>query len=96
MGSPVITTLIIAATVFAVSYGWISYLLNRGPRPRAAAGRSGASDSYSDTGSSGGFWFSSDSSASSADSGSCSAGDSGSGGGDCGGGGDGGGGSGGD
>jgi hypothetical protein len=91
MGSPVINALIVAAILFGVGYGWISYLQNRGQRQRAAAGRDGGGDSYS--GSSGGSWFSSDSSGSSSDSGSCSG--SGSSGGDCGGGGDGGGGGGG-
>lgn len=98
MGNAMVNALIAAGVIFAIGYGWISHLQNRGRRSRAAAGtdgRSGDGDSYS--GSSDGFsfgtWFSSDSSSGSSD--SCSSSDSGSSGGDCGGG-DGGGGGGGD
>jgi hypothetical protein len=101
MGNALINALIAAGVVFAIGYGWIAYLQNRGQRrSRAGAGSDGGSgggDSYSGTsdGFSLGSWFSGDSSGNSTDGGSCSSNDSG-GGGDCGGGGDGGGGGGGD
>ncbi|WP_407117805.1 hypothetical protein [Bradyrhizobium sp. LMG 9283] len=101
IGNAMVNALIAAGIVFAIGYGWITYLQNRGRRSRAAAGSDGGSsgsDSYSGTsdGFSLGSWFSSDSPGSSTDGGSCSSSDGGSSGGDCGGGGDGGGGGGGD
>lgn len=96
MGNALVNALIAAGIVFAIGYGWITHLQNRGRRSRAGAGSDGG-DSYS--GANDGFlgsWFSSDSSASSSDGGSCSSSDGGSSGGDCGGGADGGGGGGGD
>lgn len=96
MGSTLVNTLIAAGIIFAIGYGWITHVQNRGQRrSRAGAGGDGG-NSYSGTsdGFSLGSWFSSDSSSTSPDSSSCSSGDSG-GGGDCGGG-DGGGGGGGD
>ena len=94
MGNAMINALIAAGVVFAIGYGWITHLQNRGQRrSRAGTGGDGGVDTV--TGTSDGFslgsWFSSDSSGSSTDSGNCSTSDSG-GGGDCGGGGDGGGG----
>lgn len=89
MGNAMINALIAAGIVFAVGYGWFSYLQNRGRGSRAGAGgdtHTGTNDGFSL-----GSWFSGDSSGSSTDSGSCSSSDSGSSGGDCGGGGDGGG-----
>lgn len=101
MGNAMVNALIAAGIVFAIGYGGIIHLQNRGRRSRAAAGSDGgstASDNYSGTsdGFSLGSWFSSDSSGSPTDGGSCSSSDGGSSGGDCGGGGDGGGGGGGD
>lgn len=98
MGNSLVNALIAAGIVFAIGYGWISHLQNRGRRSRAGAGGNGSSggDSYSATsdGFSLGSWFSSDRSGSSTGSDSCSSSDSGSA--DCGSGGDGGGGGGGD
>ncbi|WP_183244999.1 hypothetical protein [Bradyrhizobium sp. cir1] len=100
MGNAMINALIAAGVVFAIGYGWITHLQNRGQRrSRAGAGGDGdGGDSYSGTsdGFSLGSWFSNDSSGSPTDGGSCSSSDGGSSGGDCGGGGDGGGGGGGD
>ncbi|MDA9467281.1 hypothetical protein [Bradyrhizobium sp. CCBAU 53415] len=101
MGNAMVNALIGAGIIFAIGYGWITHLRNRGRCSRAVAGNDGGSsggESYSGT--SDGFllgsWFSSGSSGNSTDGGSCSSSDCGSGGGDCGGGGDGGGGGGGD
>lgn len=95
MGNAMINALIAAGIVFAIGYGWIAHLQNRGQqRSRAGTGGDGGGgDTYSgpNDGFSLGSWFSSDSSGSSTDGGSCSSSDSG-GGGDCEGGGDGGGG----
>ncbi|MGR4925319.1 MULTISPECIES: hypothetical protein [Bradyrhizobium] len=95
MGNAMINALIAAGIVFAIGYGWITHLQNRGQRgSRAGASVNGGGDTA--TGTSDGFsfgsWFSSDSSGCATDGGSCSSSDSGSSGGDCGGGGDGGGG----
>ncbi|MCK1680483.1 hypothetical protein IVA87_13835 [Bradyrhizobium sp. 147] len=100
MSNALANALIAAGIVFAIGYGWITYLQNRGRRSRAAAASDGgrsSGDGYSGTsdGFSLGSWFSGDSTANSTDGGSCSSSD-GSSGGDCGGGGDGGGGGGGD
>lgn len=97
MGNAMINALIAAGVVFAIGYGWITHLQNRGRRRSPARGDSGGGgDSYTGTndGLSLGSWFSSDSPGSATDGGGCSSSDS-SGGGDCGGG-DGGGGGGGD
>ena len=98
MGNAMINALIAAGIVFAIGYGWLTHLQNRGRRSRAGAGGDGGSRS-GDAGTSDGFslgsWFSSDSSGRLSDGGSCSSSDSGSSGSDCGGGGDGGGGGGG-
>jgi hypothetical protein len=95
MGNAMINALIAAGIVFAIGYGWLTRLQNRGRRSRAGAGGDGGSssgDTYGGTndGVSLGSWFSGDSSGSSTDGGSCSSSDSGGGGGDCGGGGGGG------
>ncbi|MHC2282516.1 hypothetical protein ACVME8_009159 [Bradyrhizobium diazoefficiens] len=93
MGNAMINALIAAGIVFAIGYGWITHLQNRGRRrSRAGVGSDGGGDSYSGTsdGFSLGSWFSSDSSGNSTDTGSCSSSDSGSSGADCGGGGGGG------
>ncbi|OSI62061.1 hypothetical protein BSZ21_29680 [Bradyrhizobium canariense] len=95
MGNAMINALIAAGIVFAIGYGWITHLQNRGQRgSRAGASVNGGGDTA--TGTSDGFsfgsWFSSDSSGCATDGVSCSSSDSGSSGGDCGGGGDGGGG----
>jgi hypothetical protein len=90
MGNAMINALVAAGIVFAIGYGWLTHLQNRGRRSRAGAGGdSGSSSTGSGTsdGFSLGSWFSSDSSGSSSDGGSCSSSDSGSSGGDCGGGG---------
>lgn len=94
MGNAMINALIAAGIVFAIGFGWITHLQNRGRRrSRAVGGSDGGGDSYAGTndGFSLSSWFSSDSSGSSSDGSNCSSSDSG-GGGDCGGGGDGGGG----
>jgi hypothetical protein len=102
MGNVMVNALIAAGVVFAIGYGWIAHLQNRGRRrTRVGAGGDGGgsgADTYMRTsdGLSLGSWFSSDRSGSSTDGGSCSSSDGGSSGGDCGGGGDGGGGGGGD
>lgn len=102
MGNVMVNALIAAGVVFAISYGWIAHLQNRGRRrTRVGAGGDGGgrgADTYMGTsdGFSLGSWFSIDRSGSSTDGGSCSSSDGGSSGGDCGGGGDGGGGGGGD
>ncbi|MEY9879290.1 hypothetical protein [Bradyrhizobium sp. USDA 329] len=102
MGNAMVNALIAAGVVFAIGYGWIAHLQNRGRRrTRVGAGGDGGgsgADTYMGTsdGFSLGSWFSSDRSGSSTDGGSCSSSDGGSSGGDCGGGGDGGGGGGGD
>ncbi|GLR94717.1 MULTISPECIES: hypothetical protein [Bradyrhizobium] len=98
MGNAMVNALIAAGVVFAIGYGWIAHLQNRGRRrTRAGAGGGSGADTYMGTsdGLSLGSWFSSDRSGSSTDGGSCSSSDGGSNGGDCGGG-DGGGGGGGD
>jgi hypothetical protein len=92
MGNGLVNALIVAGIVFAIGYGWISYLNRGGRRSRAGAGGDGSGDVYtaSNDGSSPGSWFAGDTSSGSTDTGSCSSSDGG-GGGDCGGGGDGGG-----
>ncbi|MET4386390.1 hypothetical protein ABIB73_002135 [Bradyrhizobium sp. F1.4.3] len=87
MGNAMINALIAAGIIFAIGYGWITHLQNRGQR-RSRAGAGGDGYSGTNDGFSLGSWFSSDSSGSSTDGGSCSSSDSGSAGGDCGGGGD--------
>lgn len=93
VGNAMINALIAAGVVFAIGFGWITHLQNRGQRrSRAGGGSDGGGDSY--TGTNDGFllgsWFSGDSAGNSSDGGNCSADSSG--GGDCSGGGDGGGG----
>src|SRR5437870_4878617 len=75
MGSMLINTLTAAGIIFAIGYGWITHVQNRGQRRSRAGGDGG--NSYSGT--SDGFSLescSNDSSSSSTDSGSCSGGDS--------------------
>ncbi|NUS21969.1 MAG: hypothetical protein HOQ25_19640, partial [Mesorhizobium sp.] len=66
MGNAMINALIAAGIVFAVGYGWFTYLQHRGLRSRAGAGGDGASGSGGDTytGTNDGFslgsWFSGD------------------------------------
>ncbi|MCK1541261.1 hypothetical protein IVA98_23845 [Bradyrhizobium sp. 160] len=101
MSNALANALIAAGIVFAIGYGWITYLQNRGRRSRAAAASDGgrsSGDGYSGTsdGFSLGGWFSSDSAGSPTDGGNCSSSGGGGSGGDCGGGSDGGGGGGGD